>query len=237
MEEEAKHILAKLFKIQQKLKCKKGQYNSFGKYKFRSCEDILESVKPLLNENKCVITLSDELVVLGDNAGIHYTEKFYDKDLGDENERNVVVNCQRFYIRAMAVITDIETGEQIYNTAYAREEEFKKGMDGSQITGTASSYARKYALSGLLAIDDTKDADTDEYANQTKKTATKTTTTKADKYKIQKGQIDILNKFYVGENMDKLLKANNLTKLEDMSMTKASEIIKKLQDISKENDK
>lgn len=125
--------------IQQGLKCNKGQYNSFGKYKYRSCEDILESVKPLLLANKCILTLSDELVYLGD----------------------------RYYIKATATIKNIETNEVVSNTAYAREEETKKGMDGSQITGTSSSYARKYALNGLFCIDDTKDADTDEFANQT----------------------------------------------------------------------
>lgn len=133
----------KLLNIQQELKCKKGQYNSFGKYKYRSCEDILESVKPLLKENKCILTLNDELEYIG----------------------------ERYYIKATATITDVETGEAISNVAYAREEETKKGMDGSQITGTSSSYARKYALNGLFAIDDTKDADTDEYTKQTTKKA------------------------------------------------------------------
>lgn len=131
----------KLLNIQQELKCNKGQYNSFGKYKYRSCEDILESVKPLLKTNKCILTLSDELEYIG----------------------------ERYYIKATATITDIDTGDVISNTAYAREEENKKGMDGSQITGTSSSYARKYALNGLFAIDDTKDADTDEYTKQTTK--------------------------------------------------------------------
>lgn len=129
----------KLLNIQQELKCNKGQYNSFGKYKYRSCEDILESVKPLLKTNKCILTLNDELQYIG----------------------------ERYYIKATATITDVETGQTIVNEAYAREEEEKKGMDGSQITGTSSSYARKYALNGLFAIDDTKDADTDEYVNQT----------------------------------------------------------------------
>lgn len=132
----------KLLNIQQELKCNKGQYNSFGKYKYRSCEDILESVKPLLNKNKCILTLSDVLEYIG----------------------------ERYYIKATATLTDIETGETISNTAYAREDEELKGMSVSQITGTSSSYARKYALNGLFAIDDTKDADTDEFANQTKDT-------------------------------------------------------------------
>ena len=129
----------KLLNIQQNLKCNKGQYNSFGKYKYRSCEDILESVKPLLKENKCILTLTDNLEYIG----------------------------ERYYIRATATITDIESGQYITNSAFAREEAEKKGMDGSQITGTSSSYARKYALNGLFAIDDTKDADTDEFTKQT----------------------------------------------------------------------
>lgn len=129
-------ITAKLEEIQQKLKAPKDKYNSFGKYSYRSCESILEAAKPVLAELHCTITLEDEMVQLGD----------------------------RFYLKATAKITDSETGESCETTAYAREPAAKKGMDDSQITGTASSYARKYALNGLLAIDDTKDADTDEYA-------------------------------------------------------------------------
>lgn len=128
----------KLVRVQGDLKAPKGQYNSFGKYKYRSCEDIVESVKPILSAYGLVLNLSDELVLIGD----------------------------RYYIKATAMIGD--GNERIMSTAYAREPEAKKGMDESQVTGTASSYARKYALNGLLAIDDTKDADTDEYANQTK---------------------------------------------------------------------
>ena len=129
----------KLQEIQHKLKAPKGQYNSFGKYKYRSCEDILEAVKPILNEVGCTLTLSDEPVIIG----------------------------HRFYIKATATLKGADLCESV--TAYAREDEEKKGMDGSQITGTASSYARKYALNGLFCIDDTKDADTDEYAQQTSK--------------------------------------------------------------------
>lgn len=131
--------MSKLQEIQHKLKAPKGQYNSFGKYKYRSCEDILEAVKPILNEVECTLTLSDEIVLIGD----------------------------RYYIKATAKLTGADTNE--VTTAYAREDLDKKGMDGSQVTGTASSYARKYALNGLFCIDDTKDADTDEYANQTSK--------------------------------------------------------------------
>lgn len=132
-----KEILMKLGAVQTELKAPKGQYNSFGKYKYRSCEDILEAVKPLLNAKGCTLIVSDAMENIGD----------------------------RYYIKATATIFDRETGESVSNSAYAREEDTKKGMDGSQITGTASSYARKYALNGLFLIDDTKDADTDEYKN------------------------------------------------------------------------
>lgn len=121
----------KLLQIQSKLKVPKGQYNEFGKYKYRSCEDILEALKPLLAEVKATVTLSDEIVQVG----------------------------ERIYIKATASFIDIEDKQTITTTAYAREEETKKGMDGSQITGASSSYARKYALNGLFAIDDNKDSD------------------------------------------------------------------------------
>lgn len=125
-------IYEKLAKIQSTLKAPKGQYNTFGKYKYRNCEDILEAVKPLLAEVKAVVIIGDELELIG----------------------------SRFYVKATARFIDCETDAQITNTAYAREEDTKKGMDGSQITGASSSYARKYALNGLFAIDDTKDSDT-----------------------------------------------------------------------------
>lgn len=131
--------MSKLLEIQHKLKAPKGQYNKFGKYKYRSCEDILEAVKPILYEVGCTLTLEDEVVLIGD----------------------------RYYIKATARLKGEDTDEVV--TAYAREAETKTGMDASQITGTASSYARKYALNGLFCIDDTKDADTDEYAEQTRK--------------------------------------------------------------------
>lgn len=118
-----------LAKIQSLIKAPKGQFNSFGKYKYRSCEDIVEAVKPVINPLGFYLTLSDEVVVLGN----------------------------RFYIKATARISN---GTEIYESvSYAREEEVKKGMDGSQVTGAASSYARKYALNGLFAIDDTADSD------------------------------------------------------------------------------
>ncbi len=125
-------IYEKLAKIQSTLKAPKNQYNAFGKYKYRNCEDILEAVKPLLAEVKAVVIVGDELELIG----------------------------SRFYVKATARFIDCETDAQITNTAYAREEDTKKGMDGSQITGASSSYARKYALNGLFCIDDTKDSDT-----------------------------------------------------------------------------
>lgn len=125
-------IYTKLLNVQNKLKAPKGQYNSFGKYKYRNCEDILEAVKPHLYEENALVYLSDTIEMIGD----------------------------RFYVKATATFVDCETKEKIEVFAYAREEESKKGMDGSQVTGASSSYARKYALNGLFDIDDTKDSDT-----------------------------------------------------------------------------
>lgn len=123
-------FIEKIVAIQSELKAPKGQYNSFGKYNYRSCEDILEDVKPLLAKHGLVLTIQDSIDLIGD----------------------------RFYVKATATITDGK--EQLSTSAYARESLDKKGMDASQVTGATSSYARKYALNGLLAIDDTKDADT-----------------------------------------------------------------------------
>lgn len=125
-------ILEKLAAIQAELKAPKSQYNSFGKYHYRKCEDILEAVKPLLQKHGCVLTLKDEVVLVGD----------------------------RYYIKATATLKEPESAGEISSSAFAREEEKKAGMDGSQITGASSSYARKYALNGLFAIDDTADSDT-----------------------------------------------------------------------------
>ena len=128
--------MKELIMIQQGLKAPKGQYNSFGKYHYRSCEDILEAVKELLGDQSCILNISDELVLIGD----------------------------RYYVKATATITNSE-GKSVSTTAFARESESKAGMDSSQITGSASSYARKYALNGLFCIDDTKDADTMDNTN------------------------------------------------------------------------
>lgn len=137
--------MKELLSIQSELKVPKSQYNSFGKYKYRSCEDILEAVKPLLKQHGCMLNLCDEIVCIGD----------------------------RYYVKSSATIVN-ESGESEVSTAYAREDQDKKGMDGAQITGTASSYARKYALNGLFCIDDTKDADTDEHQLENEQRAAKT---------------------------------------------------------------
>ena len=141
-----------LNKIQKELKAPKNQKNSFGGYKYRSCEDILEAVKPLLED--AIITISDEIVCIGNNNPVYHGQ-FQDKK---GNDYHIQAGEQRFYIKATATITD-KDGKKVSCTAYARESFDKKGMDEAQITGSASSYARKYALNGLLLIDDTKDAD------------------------------------------------------------------------------
>ena len=156
-------IYEKLMQIQHELKAPKGQYNSFGKYKYRSCEDILEAVKPILSKHGCAAVISDTLVHSGD----------------------------RYYVQATATLYDTETGDAVCNSAYSREEETKKGMDGSQITGTASSYARKYALNGLFLIDDTKDADTDAYHEQTKPEDTKITAAKEKAKAVKKALVKL----------------------------------------------
>lgn len=121
----------KLMDVQSELKAPKGQFNSFGKYKYRSCEDVLEALKPLLKKQGLILIITDDIKMIGD----------------------------RFYIQANVTLSDTETGDVLNCSAFAREEESKKGMDGSQVTGAASSYARKYALNGMFCIDDNKDFD------------------------------------------------------------------------------
>ncbi|MGE4213803.1 MAG: ERF family protein [Anaerotignaceae bacterium] len=124
-------VLEKLIKIQSTLKAPKAQFNKFGNYNYRNCEDILEALKPLLKEHGLAVIISDDVVNID----------------------------ARYYIKATVTLYDTEDSSIVSNTAFAREEENKKGMDGSQVTGAASSYARKYALNGLFGIDDTKDSD------------------------------------------------------------------------------
>ena len=158
-------VYEKLSKVQTELKAPKGQYNSFGKYKYRSCEDILEAVKPLNAKHGVVLTVGDEVVEISN----------------------------RFYVKATATFVDIESGEKIINTALARENDEKKGMDGSQITGTASSYARKYCLNGLFCIDDTKDADTDEYRHQQERKPQESKPQERQYVKVVNGRTAVIN--------------------------------------------
>ena len=118
--------------LQNELYAPKNQYNKFGGYAYRNCEDIYNAVKPLLQKYLMTLRMTDKIELIGD----------------------------RFYVSTTAILEDAISGEMVFNTAYAREEETKKGQDGSQITGASSSYARKYALNGLFLIDDVKDSDT-----------------------------------------------------------------------------
>ena len=149
--------------IQALVRAPKGQFNSFGKYKYRSAEDIMEAVKPVVNPLGYWLTITDEIVMLGN----------------------------RFYVKATAILTN---GISTYKSeAFAREEESKKGMDGSQVTGAASSYARKYALSGLFALDDSKDADatnTHEDHWETEIKGCKTLAELTELYNMNKAQVD-----------------------------------------------
>ena len=128
---ENKNVYEKLMEVQSKLRAPKGQYNSFGKYSYRSCEDVLEALKPLLAEVGAIINISDQVKLIGD----------------------------RYYIEATAMFLDTSTGDSVISKAMAREDESKKGQDLAQLSGATSSYARKYALNGLFAIDDNKDSD------------------------------------------------------------------------------
>lgn len=152
--------MKELLQIQSELKAPKGQYNDYGKYKYRSCEDILEAVKPILKKNNCTLLLSDSLIYVG----------------------------ERYYIKATATLVNAE-GKSVSTEAYAREEETKKGMDASQITGASSSYARKYALNGLLCIDDNKDSDTTNTGDNAPAAPEKTS--KEDNAEVEKAIAEI----------------------------------------------
>ena len=185
--------------IQTELKAPKNRFNRFGNYKYRSCEDILEAVKPLLKEHKATLTIRDEIVEVG---GRVYVKAIVTFNAGDENAEV---------------------------TAFARESESKKGMDDSQITGTASSYARKYALNGLFLIDDTKDADTEEFTQQSKD-AEKTQETAAKK--IGKVKAEALAKAVAdcGKDLNVLLNYLGVKKAEDLTEEQHLAIMKKVEE-------
>ena len=184
-----------LAKIQALVKAPKGQFNNFGKYKYRSCEDIVEAIKPIINPLGFALTLSDEVVLIG----------------------------QRFYIKATATLTD---GKETYTaTAFAREEEVKKGMDGSQITGASSSYARKYALNGLFAIDDTKDADSTNTGKEELKTASPAISDKEKDYLTEL----LENSTYEEEIRKKMyIRLNGIETAEDYEKAKANLLMNQL---------
>lgn len=186
-------IYKKLAEIQQTLKAPKGQVNKFGNYRYRSCEDILEAVKPLLGD--CALTLSDEMVEVGG----------------------------RVYVKATATLTDGK--DSATNTAFAREAEMKKGMDDSQITGATSSYARKYALNGLFAIDDTNDADTQDNTEINDPDA------QLSMYKLQRIKA-LAETTGRTEKLASVIKERfNKDKLEDLTMREADAIIQGLSNI------
>jgi hypothetical protein len=181
------NIYEKLNKIQTELKAPKGQMNKFGNYRYRSCEDIMEAVKPLLAETKTILVISDDIVQVGD----------------------------RIYVMAKVTFTDGEG--TITNQAYAREEESKKGMDSSQVTGASSSYARKCALNGLFAIDDSKDADTDEHVNATKP-AVKSAPVKARTITPTEAEVLVTLAAKKGSDISKLMAYYEVTELDKMTI-------------------
>lgn len=193
------NVYEKLCQVQKELRAPKSQYNKFGGYNYRSCEDILEGVKPILSEVKAILVISDD----------------------------IEVREQRYYVKATATFIDCESGERVSNSAYAREEETKKGMDSSQITGSTSSYARKYALNGLLCIDDVKDADVP--TGQGKGTTKPRKSTKDDSVSVDdsigENKIDqpkincILSELKrTGLQESKLLKMYKVEKIEDFTI-------------------
>ncbi len=207
-----KNVLSKLFNIQQELKVPKNQRNNFGNYNFRNCEDIMEASKPICAKHKCLLTCSDELIQVG----------------------------ERYYVKATARLYDLDSGEHIITEAFAREEETKKGMDASQITGASSSYARKYALNGLLQLDDNKDADANEFVKQQR---TKTTTSKSTQSKtemVEEGQIKAIQILFNQINQEglkeEMYKKVGVKSSKELTKKQATSLIKALKRMSGETD-
>jgi hypothetical protein len=192
-----KELEKKILNVQAELKAPKNQYNAYGKYKYRSCEDILEAVKPLLVKNQLFMRIDDNIVNIGN----------------------------RFYIKATVQICD-ETGSCTSVSAVAREEESKKGMDGSQVTGASSSYARKYALNGMFLIDDTKDSDATNDHGKTPDTA------KAEVEHITAEQIDELEK--LGVDFIQLAKYYKVADYKNLTAEQGQKAIEQKKKINKE---
>ncbi len=235
-----KNVLNKLFNIQQELKVPKSQRNNFGNYNFRNCEDIMEASKPICAKHKCLLTCSDEIIVIGEHEPNLYEEIYYDKDLKKENVRKYTTGQQRFYVQATATLYDVESGESISVKASAREEETKKGMDASQITGASSSYARKYALNGLLQLDDNKDADTNEFVKQqrSKTTTSKSTQSKAEM--VEEGQIKaiqiLFNQIKQEGLKEEMYQKVGVNSSKELTKKQATSLIKALKRMSGETD-
>lgn len=191
------NIYEKLLKAQVELKAPKGQYNSFGKYKYRSCEDILEALKPVLDKFKLTLFIKDDVI--------------------EVNTRN--------YVKATIVLVNIEKPDEIIETsALAREEETKKGMDGSQITGASSSYARKYALNGMFMIDDTKDSDSTNTHGKDKTEQEKV----QDFLNSRDGMIEKLKENLSSDKLEKVLKAYEVEELWQMTDEQLKEACQKI---------
>lgn len=201
-------IWEKLSAIQTELKAPKNQYNKFGKYNYRSAEDIIEAVKPLCAKYKAVLVLNDEIQMVGD----------------------------RYYVEATATLWDLEKEDSfLYATAYAREDEQRTGMSSDQLTGSCSSYARKYCLNGLLLIDDSKDADTDEQHEVVAEGGKRETKAKAEKAqaddpiissdKVEIAVATIRNKQTTLANV---LKAYGVEKLADLRESQYQNLMKRL---------
>lgn len=186
-------VMKKLLKIQNELKVPKNNYNEFGGFEYRSAEDILVVAKPIAAKYECLVTLSDDIVMVG----------------------------TRYYVKATATLYDTETNQSVTAVANAREPENKKGMDEMQITGSASSYSRKYALNGLFSLDDHKDSD---FSNNT---------TPVTPDLITDVQCKIIQRYYKDDNMQQLLVSKNIKELSEMPYDVAKDIVEKLKELER----
>ena len=198
-------LRAKLMHIQEELKAPKNLFNKFGNYYYRNAESIQEALKPLEVKYGVMVTLTDNIEVIG----------------------------ERVYVKAVANIFDTESNDSISVWAYAREAETKKGMDDAQVTGATSSYARKYALNGLFLLDDTKDVDSEEYQAQSKQEANKPTSKKAEPKKaepkaLSDKEMTFLKQRYTGDNLAKLLDFYKIERLDDINPEVARNLIKQI---------
>ena len=195
-------IYKKLLNIQSKLKAPKNQYNSFGKYHYRSCEDILEGLKPILKEEGATLILSDNVIQVGD----------------------------RYYVESTAKLIDVETGDMIETKALAREEENLKGQSSAQVSGSTSSYSRKYCLNALFCIDDTKDSDaTNTHGKEPEQKPTQSSPTITEKQKNLLLYKAKENNFTEAQILQVIKKEFNLGSIMDMNKTQFDNILNRVQ--------